>query len=81
MSAAAVAAAIARNCYSAPEADIYGLLSKLDATRLDGSRVTTARLVIEALTELSNTSDNPVPLSVPVNFVLLWLYYRKEGAR
>ena len=75
-----VAKHIIQNQYSANENDIYATIEALDKQRLDGSRVTTARKLIEAMTATLATGSQVSEITPALQFVVLWLYYRKDGA-
>ena len=75
-----VAKHIIENQFSANESDIYAAIEALDKQRLDGSRVTTARRLIEEMTAMLPTGAKVGEMSTALNFVVLWLYYRKDGA-
>jgi hypothetical protein len=75
-----VAEQIIENQYSANENDIYAAIEALDEQRMDGSRATTARKLIEAMTATLPTKTSVNEISVALNFVVLWLYYRKDAA-
>ena len=76
-----VAKHIIENQYNAKENDIYATIEALDKQRLDGSRVTTARKLIEAMTATLKTGSQVSEITPALQLVVLWLYYRKDGAK
>ena len=76
-----VAKHIIQNQYSANENDLYATIEALDKQRLDGSRVTTARKLIEAMTATLATGSQVSEITPALQLVVLWLYYRKDGAK
>lgn len=57
----------------------YKLIDQLDMQRRDGSKITTARAILQEMSRIANASDTSWYYAPAITTTLEWLYYRRTG--
>jgi hypothetical protein len=75
----AVAKALISMTWSEANERGYALIDELDMQRREGSKITTARQILQEMSRIGRGSDVSWYYTPALTLTLEWLYYRRSG--